>query len=664
MSRGGSTRPVSAIQVTADGSLHTDVTTHPPTFQVGNAFLYCTLTHTGVRQVLFTHGISAGEWSIRLCLGDVTLPFTRVHAAGHLLHALSHHPGCTARLISTLSPETPTIIHALDLHVPSPVDLELLVTLSPPPHPPRSAQVRQLLRSLGGNLPLIAWWQRGGAKRAQPTPVGNLRLTPDGTVIATSPHPVSWGASLPPTSATVEPDGSVTLRYSLTVTDQVRWYWACTLGTPTDLHYILARADAIITAAQEHHTWLRSHIPPQDPLRTSLFLACLEAALASFKRFPGDFSGFLAGIDYAYPPRIYFRDGYWTAQILLPLRPDLVRLHLINLARGIAPSGACPSGVFAPHVVPAGSRHDLRWLPDHFDSPSFFVLLLAEYVAWTDDLTILDEPVPRPALAPHRTLRDAAFACVRYLAQQDRDGDGLIEKPYRPNDWADNIRRNVWVTYDQALFAAAANAASYLASRAGLHPLSEEFARLATRARGALNTHLWLDAHGHYLDYARPGQVEAHMTLDSLVALRYHLVPAGRIPRLLQAATRLLTKNNAQQPFGDWGVMDVFPLYRFQRDLFGKSAQPFHYHNGADWPYLDGLLASVFAQYDHPETDYVLTRWWQYSLDQGWLTPIEYYSPAYPPGGLLQGWSSMPGAALLWMTRGLPPYPVPDMTGR
>lgn len=150
MSRGGSTRPVSAIQVTADGSLHTDVTTHPPTFQVGNAFLYCTLTHTGVRQVLFTHGISAGEWSIRLCLGDVTLPFTRVHAAGHLLHALSHHPGCTARLISTLSPETPTIIHALDLHVPSPVDLELLVTLSPPP--PSSQRP-------GPSAPAISWRQ-------------------------------------------------------------------------------------------------------------------------------------------------------------------------------------------------------------------------------------------------------------------------------------------------------------------------------------------------------------------------------------------------------------------------------------------------------------------------------------------------------------------------
>ena len=42
----------------------------------------------------------------------------------------------------------------------------------------------------------------------------------------------------------------------------------------------------------------------------------------------------------------------------------------------------------------------------------------------------------------------------------------------------------------------------------------------------------------------------------------------------------------------------------------------------------------------------VLTRWWVYGLEQGWLTPVEYYSPAFPVGGMLQGWSSMPAAIL------------------
>ena len=37
---------------------------------------------------------------------------------------------------------------------------------------------------------------------------------------------------------------------------------------------------------------------------------------------------------------------------------------------------------------------------------------------------------------------------------------------------------------------------------------------------------------------------------------------------------------------------------------------------------------------------YPLTRWFEVGLLQGFATPVEYYSPFYPAGGMLQGWSA------------------------
>ncbi|MCS6828546.1 MAG: hypothetical protein NZ553_18175, partial [Caldilinea sp.] len=61
----------------------------------------------------------------------------------------------------------------------------------------------------------------------------------------------------------------------------------------------------------------------------------------------------------------------------------------------------------------------------------------------------------------------------------------------------------------------------------------------------------------------------------------------------------------------------------------------------------DGVYGAVLLEREDDDWRYALTRWWTYSLEQGWLTPVEYFSPPYPPGGMLQGWSSLPAAVLL-----------------
>jgi hypothetical protein len=131
------------------------------------------------------------------------------------------------------------------------------------------------------------------------------------------------------------------------------------------------------------------------------------------------------------------------------------------------------------------------------------------------------------------------------------------------------------------------------------------------------------------------------------------LVVFGLLPEeehsalIAQMTLALETNRNQQQAYGDWGVMTVFPFYRNAHHRVEKSMFPYRYHNGGDWPYWDGIFAQAKLMIGDDGWRYPLTRWFQVSLEHGWLTPVEYYGPVYGKGSNLQGWSSMPAAAML-----------------
>ena len=122
-----------------------------------------------------------------------------------------------------------------------------------------------------------------------------------------------------------------------------------------------------------------------------------HAALSSARKAAGGgFAGLAAGLAYSNPPRTYYRDGYWTLQLLARLAPDIAAAEIELLAElpsrptARRPSAVIVSGRHADDVrapAPGASR---RWPPptggpgewwsDHFDSPLFFVLAVAEHV--------------------------------------------------------------------------------------------------------------------------------------------------------------------------------------------------------------------------------------------------------------------------------------------
>lgn len=443
-----------------------------------------------------------------------------------------------------------------------------------------------------------------------------------------------------------------------------------------------------------------------DALLDTLFAFCLDAAVSNFKADPlGGFEGLTAGVHYETPARTYFRDSFWACQALLPFYPELVRAQVVALAGGVHDDGSCPSAVLFPSPVLAAALEAARetipgfstfhrpprdFWSGHHDSPSFFLLLLYDYLAWTGDGTVLWEAAPASLrdAGPGPTVLDRAVRAARHLLEAEVHGEGLARKPYDTLDWADNVFRSGWVTYDEALRAAALGRAAAILARLDrwgrppreqhLEELASDPARLALvrrleeayrRARLAINEKLWLPDKGYYAEYvepptdagAAPAVPEPHLAIDTLVVLLWDLAPADRARRVLEQTEGLLeSRCNRYQPYGDWGVMCCFPPYRDRRRLTGKARFAYRYHNGAEWPYWSAVLALLRMRYGVGDWRYPLVRFWEVGLAHGRAAPVEYHSPPYGPGSPNQAWSSMPAAAMVRGGFGI----EPDLDGR
>ncbi|MGG7577408.1 glycogen debranching protein [Rhizobium sp. Nf11,1] len=418
-------------------------------------------------------------------------------------------------------------------------------------------------------------------------------------------------------------------------------------------------SEAIITEAADYV--LRCDVTPDaDPLMRSMVCQGIHAALSSIRRDEnGAFAGLAAGQAYSAPARTYYRDGYWTMQPLLMLAPEAVRDEIRLLAKGIQPDGEAPSGVILTgpaqsdawqrfvadckvnpknhkRAVPEYHNRPQDWWSDHFDSPLFFILFLDDYFGVTKDAAEVQLHWPTV-----RAIMD------RYVSLAGPDSV-LPLKPRNDRDWADNVFRDGLVSYDLGLFVGALDAVARLGE--GHDPTLAEHARkTAMLARREIEARLFVPATGGYLDYGTPGLfVEDHLALDSLTLSRFSAISEEKAVGLLRAfETRLETRNNQEQPYGSWGVMCAYPPFKRQSDLRSKTAFPYRYHNGSDWPYWDGAYAEERLRHGLGGARYALTRWWETCLDNGWIGAVEYFSPPYGRGSLLQGWSAMPAAVVL-----------------
>jgi len=416
-------------------------------------------------------------------------------------------------------------------------------------------------------------------------------------------------------------------------------------GLALDFAQIEREADAYAAACDL--------LPSADPLLRGLVIQGAHAARSSVRGYPnGAFAGLSAGLAYSSPPRTYYRDGYWTMPLLLRLDPAVAAAQIDLLATHVQDDGEAPSGVIiaCPHAeafealrltepaLAAAHWRPGEWWSDHFDSPLFFVLAIGDHAATTGDDALARRHWPKLT---------AIFR--RYLAL--RGPDGLPVKPHNDRDWADNVFRQGLVSYDLGLWVGALEVLSRLGATIDA-ALAAEAEGEAAAARAAIDRTLRRD--GVMVDYLRSdGWAEPHLALDAMTLLRFDAVADERAQVMLeQAREHLESRRNADQPYGDFGMLSVWPPFADRAALRAKSAFPYRYHNGGDWPWLDGLYAAERLRRDLGGWRYPLVRWWAACLERGWAGPVEHFSTPFGRGSLLQAWSSLPAAvALTWAER-------------
>ncbi len=360
-----------------------------------------------------------------------------------------------------------------------------------------------------------------------------------------------------------------------------------------------------------------------DDFMETYYKSLLNCSISNYKEL-GKFKGFLAGIVYQFPARTYYRDAYWTVLSVLPVRPNLVRNEIVTLANGINKKGECPSAV---------KFNFKNYWGNHYDSPSFFVAMIYDYVVHTGDLGVLKEE------CTCGTIIEAAKLVLDRLGEET-DSTGLLVKggEYNRRDWCDNVFRSTYVTYDEALYARALFAMSELSDACGMD--GNAYYAKYVKVKKAINDILWDEEKGYYVNYKSKEFTEDNLSIDTVVAVLFGISDEERSKRILKNMERMLeSKNNKEQRAGDFGTLSVYPFYKNTKDIVQKSSLPYYYHNGGDWPYLSCVYAYAKLMYGM-EYRYPLTRWFEYNLDQGNYTPVEFFSPIHPQGSLLQAWSS------------------------
>ena len=406
-----------------------------------------------------------------------------------------------------------------------------------------------------------------------------------------------------------------------------------------------------LAGAEQHGDWLAGRLETEDRLLHSLFTAGLSTAHSSYHEdHAGRYQALLPSGEAGYGPEVtYPCDAYWCAQALLPFQPEWVRAEILTLARAIDREGRLGHGVWLLPQFDKAAGLPLAGWTDACDSPSYFAMLVHDYLAWTADWALLEEPIAG------RSLWEKAQDCVNYLRRRDTNHDSLLEKGREQPDWAFDILRSDWVTYDLALHYQALKCIAEIAIVRGDEETARDFADWAAGAQRAINARLWDEGRGYYVDYVR-GQhdfVEDHAAIDTVVATLFGLGTERQTHRHLEYLERILeTRHNTEQYYGDWGVMSCFPFYKERADLTGRSAWAYSYHNGGAWPGWSGIYALAQLLHRRQGWRYALERWWTYSLSQYWFTPVEFYSPPYDAPQVresapLYAWSAMPAAAMI-----------------
>lgn len=221
--------------------------------------------------------------------------------------------------------------------------------------------------------------------------------------------------------------------------------------------------------------------------------------------------------------------------------------------------GGLPTCVYLGRDThPDGTREIYSCHPDP-DSTAWWLVACGRYAEVTGDTLLV------------RELGPALQAAMDVLVRRDSDGDLLVEQC--PNeDWADHMRRHGKVTYTQAVWYGAVQAAAAL----GLNGPDPCAVRRAIRK-------VLFTRHGRPLDWQCPRTRSDRLAQDSALLVIMGVLDRGEGGALLSRFDRL------ESPHGHRVVTPAFRSSRMGPYRF-KAGE---YQNAAIWTWLSGWEAQA-----------------------------------------------------------------------
>lgn len=356
-----------------------------------------------------------------------------------------------------------------------------------------------------------------------------------------------------------------------------------------------ASSDSFAVLAQQYHDWRGT----ATQIRTSnaIFNAVLQQSLNDLRTlWNADDAGGSLAAGTPWFDTLFGRDSVIASLQMLAFNPAIARQTVRTLA---AMQGKEmnewrdeePGKIL--HEVRHGEMARMGEVPfegyyGSIDSTPLFLLLLAEYWAWTADNQLVRELMP--------SIRAALDWVGSY---GDRDGDGYLEYKRRSEKgllnqgWKDSgdaiVRRNgglaqqplALVEVQAYLYAALHGLAPIMAANRNPR-LSAQLAKQAETLKTLVNKDFWMDEGFYAL------ALDGHKRqVDSITSNPGHLLFAGIVPprRAALVSGRLL----APDLFSGWGI----------RTLSTDSPRfnPLGYHLGTVWPHDNSITAMGFKKY-------------------------------------------------------------------
>jgi len=348
--------------------------------------------------------------------------------------------------------------------------------------------------------------------------------------------------------------------------------------------------------SSSYREWL--HSGPQIFTSNEFFNAMLERSISDIRLLMtngGDESFVTAGTPWF--NCLFGRDSLITSMQMIAFRPEIARNTLRILARWQGKEinewrDEEPGKIL--HELRSGEMACLGEIPMNpyygsIDSTPLFLMLAAEYVAWTGDLELVRELEPNLMAALEWIDNYGDSDKCGYVEYCKRSPKGLLNQGWKDsrngivNGDGTLVKPPIALVEVQGYVYAAKRGMAWLLSLLGKERLARSLRRESAILKERFNRDFWLEDEGFYaLALGANKEPAASITSNPGQCLWTGIADRDK-------ATKLVERLFSNDMFSGWGI----------RTLSNQAARynPLGYHLGSIWPHDNSLIGMGLKRY-------------------------------------------------------------------